>query len=222
MEAAQTQNQSEITREQLLKIVGLAFGAAIENPNPDEPHKPEPWDPVVREALERAKVFGPFPEPWRASFDAERILRIVARRFPQIWDVIGGGHGFDAVALNPQPLPPRWAFAQSFAEVLIRRVELMRDMAANLRAEQFEERGIIVVGGRAFLSAVDEFCGNGFRLVRPKPRPPWWKDSFDAADYLIMATQFEQAARETGYEDLRQSYGEAAGKLIDASLASLH
>jgi hypothetical protein len=222
MKATQTQNQSNITREQILKIFGVAFGSSIEYPNPDEPHKPGPWDPIIREALERAKVFGPHPEPWRERFDAERILRIIARRFPQIWDVIGDGHSFDEVMLNPQPLPPRWTFAESFAQIIIRRAELIRDITANLRGADFEERGIIVVGGRDFLTAVDEFCGNNFRLVRPKPRPPWWKDSFDALDYLMMATQFERAARETGYEDLRRLYREAGKKLVDASLAGLH
>ncbi len=217
----ETQNQSNITREQVLKIVGLAFGGSDEYPNPDEPHKPGPWDPIIREALERTKVFGPHPEPWRDRFDAERILRIIARRFPQIWDAIGGGHGFDEVALNPQPLPPRYKFVKELAQVIINRAGLIRDIAANLRVENFEERGIIVVGGRDFLTMIDDWCGNDFRLKRPKPRPPWWNDSFDALSYLILAAQFEQAAHETAYKDLHRTFNEAGAKLIDAALARL-
>ncbi|MCA1622393.1 MAG: hypothetical protein LC778_01090 [Acidobacteria bacterium] len=107
------------------------------------------------------------------------------------------------------------------ARVIIHRAKLTRDIAANLQAAGFEERGIIVVGGWDFLTTIDEMCGNGFRLVRPKPRPTWWKDSFDAPDYLIMAAQFEQSARETAYEDLQRIFHEAGAKLIDASLARL-
>lgn len=221
MEAVQTQNQSNITDEKLLKIVGLMFGGSVESPNPDEPHKPGPWDPFIREALDRVKVFGPFPEPWRESFDAERIIRIIAGRFPQIRDVIGGGHGFDETALNPQPLPPRWAFAKSLARVIIRRTELTRDAVASLRGTDFEERGIIVVGGRDFLAAIDEMCGNGFRLVRRKPRPSWWSESFDAPAYLVMAAQFEQSARETVFADLQKTFHEAGAKFVDACLARL-
>lgn len=223
MEATQTQNQSNITREQVLKIVGLAFGGSHEYPNPDEPHKPGPWDPIIREALERTKVFGSSSEPWRERFDAERILRIIARRFPQIWDAIGGGHGFDEVALNPQPLPPRYKFVKTLAQVIINRAGLIRDVAANLGVENFEGRGIIVVGGRDFLTMIDDICGNDFRLYRPFPHPPhpWWNDRFDTLGYLLMAAQFESALRETVYEDLRHDFHEAAAKLVDAGLARL-
>lgn len=221
MEAVKTQNESQISRGQLLQLVGLMFGASIDNPNPDQPHKPGPWDPFIREALEYVKVFGPFPEPWRERFDAGRIFRIIARRFPQIWDAAVNGHSFDEVALNPQPLPPRYAFAESFARVLIRRAELMRDVIANLPGENFNERGIIVVGGQDFLMTIDEMCGNGFRLNRPQPRPTWWTDEFDALGYLAMAARFERAKRETVYEDLRRDFHEAAARLIDAGLTRL-
>jgi hypothetical protein len=51
-------------------------------------------------------------------------LRLIARRFPQIWEILGGGPAgpggpghaaagaqdrVDEVALNPQPLPPKAA-----------------------------------------------------------------------------------------------------------------
>lgn len=232
MEAVKLQDQLNITREQLLKIVSLAFDADGEQPNPDEPHKPGPWDPFIREAFDWMKFLGPFPEPWhagfsrppepwRGKFDSGQILRIIARRFPQIWDVIGDGRGFDDVALNPQPLPPRYAFAEALAQVFIRRAEVMSDVIANLRAAGLEERGIIVVGGRDFLTMIDEICGNGFRLIRPKPRPFWWKDSFGTAEYLIMAARFEQSVSETADENLSGVFRKAAAKLLDAGLEKL-
>ena len=236
MNTRDAEDQSNITREDILKIVGLRFGSSIENPNPDEPEKPGPWGPIIREALDYTEVFGPFPEPWRQTyehvsgphpqpwkqrFNADQILRIVARRFPQIWEVVGGGHSFDEVALNPQPLPPHEAFAEALAQAIIRRAELVRDVAASLGSDQIAERGIIVVGGRDLSAMIDEFCGNNFRLVRPKPHPPWWKDSFGSWSYLVMATQFDRAAHETSYDDLRDAYHEAAGKLVDTGLAKL-
>lgn len=45
------------------------------------------------------------------------LIAIIAARYPQIWEIVGGGPGgvlvsrFNAVALNPQPLPPGEAAA---------------------------------------------------------------------------------------------------------------
>lgn len=36
------------------------------------------------------------------------LIAIIARKHPAIWEIVGGGPGgWSAVALNPQPLPPR-------------------------------------------------------------------------------------------------------------------
>ena len=46
---------------------------------------------------------------------SNRLSAILARRNPAIWEILGGGPqgpgGWSKVALNPQPLPPREAFA---------------------------------------------------------------------------------------------------------------
>lgn len=43
--------------------LGLLTGG---NPNPEDPGKPGPWDPVIRKLLARLRDrFGPHPDPWR-------------------------------------------------------------------------------------------------------------------------------------------------------------
>ena len=100
----------QISREQLFNILD-PFGSTRPGgrPNEEEPHKPGPWDPVIRRALKDlgGDRFGPFPEPWRHASSLGSLLEIVAHRFPQIWEAIGGSGLADRVALNPQPLPPR-------------------------------------------------------------------------------------------------------------------
>ena len=57
-----TQKSDEIiniSREKLLTLVGGMFGGASGNPNPDEPHKPGPWDPIIRKVFLQLDRFGP-------------------------------------------------------------------------------------------------------------------------------------------------------------------
>ena len=98
-----------------------------------------------------------------------RLFAGILARHPEISDAIGGGHSFgDEVALNPQPLPPRYAFLVSVAQALTSRVELLQEIA-DATAREGEQQGIIIVGG--YVSRfVDDFCGTGFRLKYPFPR----------------------------------------------------
>ncbi|MBA3633748.1 MAG: hypothetical protein H0W58_13220 [Acidobacteria bacterium] len=226
MEGTQTIRKNEslnITRKQLLTLVGAMFGngrAGLEDP--DNPLPPGPWDPIIRQALGRMKIFGPLPDPWQSEFKLNRIWRILAALRPEIWDVIGGGQISDAVALNPQPLPPRVAFAASLAQTIIDRAEMMREIASNLRLEGGEERGIIIVSGRDIWRFIDELCGNNFKIKFPIPiPPPWWKEELEAADFFVMAAQFETAASGTFDEDLRRNFADAGEKLATAGLAKI-
>lgn len=85
-----------------------------------------------------------------------KLLEIIGRRLPAIYDVIPRGpqHLLDAVALNPQPLPPR----EHGAAVA---VELLR---AGWNAERLGHDP-----GLMFLD-LDDWCP-----TRPKPpKVPWW------------------------------------------------
>ena len=204
-----------LSREKLVSLVSQAFGRSFENPNPDEPSKPGPWDPVIRKVARQ--VFGPSPEPWRSEFNVDRlILGIIAARHPAIYDVICGGR-FDWAALNPQPLPPQVAFVVAFTEEVIDRLLLMQDLADAIN-QTGEQQGIIIVSGRLSL-LVDELCGNNFKIKIPIPHPKHETDDRLSGLELMMAGLVcEQASVTIANERLQQELRNAAGKLIETGI----
>jgi hypothetical protein len=140
-------------------------------------------------------------------------LSLVATIHPEAWDALiprylGShvAHGFDEVALNPQPLPPR-AFG----------------LGARVLADLLHG-AIIIQGGRdgdapsAFLADVEDWCGTRWPRWRPKPPPPPWgwdeRDLFTGAalQAAVLAGRFEhdpemQEALLTAAERLAQAAG---------------
>jgi hypothetical protein len=240
MNTDQTEQRSlQVSQEQLLTLVRALTGGSRGREDDEHPLPPGPWDPIIRVALERLSVFGPRPEPWRVLGQGAALRRAEAvfgprpepwqvvfasilARHPEIWDAVGGGHSFgEESALNPQPLPPRSAFLVSVAQTVMSRVELLQEIADATRREG-EEQGIIIVSG--YLARfVDDFCGTGFRpkWPFPGPPPPWFADQLNGIDLVVMAAQFEQAAREAYNPALRQNLADASAKLVDAGLAKL-
>lgn len=91
-----------------------------------------------------------------------KLVDLIGRRIPQIYDVFPpqGLHSrLDAVALNPQPLPPL-----ELGAALAR--EFTRSAWAIERA-----------GGRpeTMMEVLDDWCGTGPRRIKIK-LPPWWPD----------------------------------------------
>jgi len=229
-----------INQEKLLAFVYTMIGGRQGRENDEHPLPPGPWDPVIRVALERTSVFGPHPEPWRRFLGIpvpwrsnelgfgprpepwQVVFASILARHPEIWDAIGGGHSFgEEVALNPQPLPPRFTFLVSLAQTVISRAELLQDVA-DATVREGEQQGIIIVGGYTS-RFVDDWCGNGFRpkWPFPGPPPPWWVTELDGIDLVVMAAQFEQAAKETFSQDLRQNLADASAKLAEVGLSKL-
>ena len=136
-----------------------------------------------------------------------RLLAIIGRRFPAIYDVIPRGPQgrLAAVALNPQPLPP---------------AELGAALAAEfIQAAWFTERFGLDVG-RVF-EDLDDWCP-----TRPKRRfklPPWWPPIPDPDPHPNWFIDFHLgfAARlaVASLEDTR--IGEAINKAIDRSLSAI-
>ena len=241
MNTKQTEQQSlHISQEKLLAFVRAMIGGSRGREDEEHPLPPGPWDPVIRVALERinvfgplpnpGKVFGPFPQPWRSIESVfgplpdpwKVIFASIVAKYPAIWDVIGGGHSFGAeVALNPQPLPPRFAFLVSVAQTVASRAELLQELA-DATTRDGEQQGIIIVGGYTSRFS-DDWCGNGFRLKWPfpGPRPGWFTNELDGIDLVVMATQFEQAAQESFSPDLRQNLADASAKLAEAGLSKM-
>ncbi len=123
--------------------------------------------------------------------------------------------------LNPQPLPPRVAFVAGLARAVVDRVELMADIAETARADG--GRPGVIIGASYLRKFTDDFCGTEFRLHDPfpGPRPHWYADRLDAIDLIVIATQFDRAAKETIDRDVTQALGQAATTFARAGVARL-
>lgn len=227
-----------ISREKFFATVRGLIGGSVGREGDDQPLPPGPWDPVIRAALERnnVSVFGPRPEPWNDFMNQmvpwqlgfgnpvpwKVALASILAKHPEIFDALGGGPGFgDEVALNPQPLPPRAAFLASVAQTLISRAGLLQEFA-DATAREGEEQGIIIVSG--YINRfVDDFCGTDFKLKYPfpGPRPGWFASELDGIDLVVMATHFDQAAKEAFSPQLGQNLADASAKLVEAGFAKM-
>jgi hypothetical protein len=241
MSMERTEQQSlQISQERLLAFVRAMIGGSRGREDDEHPLPPGPWDPVIRVALERINVFGPHPDPWKIFGPGPQpwrtlesmfgplpdpwkvILASIAAKYPAVWDVIGGGPSVGTeVALNPQPLPPRFAFLVSLAQTVISRTELLQEIADATRREG-EQQGIIIVGGY-IARFIDDICGNDFRFKWPfpGPRPNWLAKEVSGIDLVVMAVQFDQAASETFNRELRQNLADASAKLAEAGLSKI-
>jgi len=149
------------------------------------------------------------------------LWRVIAEKHPEIWDVIGGDPA-SAVALNPQPLPPRSAF---LAAVILEVTERMTDVCelADLIPRPGGERGNILVAGHV-AKFVDDICGNGLRIhwPFPWPAPGWFSSSLSGQDLVVMGTQFQQCAAIAMDPDLSGTFADAAYALLEAGAARLY
>jgi hypothetical protein len=203
MASSQMETLGTINPEQLLSVIK----AFIEPRTPSIPiPPPQRVERLVRLALDR--LLGPSPDPW---LTAEKY----AGPSPLPWTSPG-----DRVALNPQPLPPRYLFLTALAQEVINSAELMLEVTS--AASEDSERGIIVVGG--FIETfIDDTCGNGFRLIwrGPGPRPNWFPEQLTGIDLLVMGRQFAQCAPNQFNSGMREVMSRAATKLAEVGRSRL-
>lgn len=241
MDTKQTGQQSlHITQEQLVAYVRAMIGGSRGREDDQHPLPPGPWDPVIRVALEQIRIFSPRPERWKSYGPARppwgtaesgidprsELVKVVFEGFlgqhPELTDVTGGGHGVgEEVALNPQPLPPRYAFLVAVAQAVIRRVELLQEIT-DATARDGSQQGIIIVGG--YISRFsDEWCGTGFRLRWPfaGPRPHWLANELDGIDLMVMAMEFEQGAKETFSPALREHLRTTSARFAEVGMSKI-
>jgi hypothetical protein len=241
MNTRQTEEASLcISQERLLGLVRAMTGESTGREDDEHPSPPGPWDPVIRVGLEQLRFIGPRHElsssvgPERTHsrsadasgnprFDPRNVIfQTIFRKHPGMYEVIGGGHSFgDEVALNPQPLPPREAFLIAAARAVIRRAELLQEIAGAI-FDEGSERGIIIVSGYTSRFS-DDWCGTEFRLrwPLPGPRPNWFAHELDGIDLLVVATQFEQAAKEAYSRELRNHLIKVGEKFTEAGMSRL-
>lgn len=200
MEAQKTSYESlNISGRELVALVRELIGGASGYPDPDNPTPPGPWDPYIRKALIRlGLILAPVPDPWGPVFGPG----------PQPWD---------KVALNPQPLPPKVAFAAFIAQDVIDRVLLVQDLA-----DAMGGAGQGTLSGGMVSRFIDD-CGND-KLWRKRPFPPP-KDEADnrltALELVVMGAQFEQNAFATVNEQLQQQFRNAGARLTEMGMARL-
>jgi hypothetical protein len=230
----------KIDRDKLFAILGPGFsrGDRDSQPNPDEAPKPGPWDPLIRVAVKDLARLGPFPEPWHAGTSPfhwrfgphpepwitsiEDIIELIAKRFPAIYDVIGGGLNIgDKVALNPQPSPPRERFIVALGEALIDRAEQLAEVAGTF-SDRGEEHGITAVG-RFVNRLVDDWCGTGYRPKWPFPGPPpwWFITEVSGRDILRLGAIVNRGSEQAFDPVVRRVLADAADKLAEAGLGRL-
>ncbi len=187
---------------QLGALVSELAGGPSGYPDPDNPNPPGPWDPYIRKALLRlGLIFGPTPDPWKTVFGPG----------PQPWHWS---------ALNPQPLPPKAAFAAFIAQEVMERAALVQDVA-DAMAEAGQSQGIIIVGG--LVSRFIDDCGNGL-IWRKRPFPPPKGDEdnrLTGLELIVMGTQFEQQALTTANDQLQQTFRDAGARLIEMGVSRL-
>lgn len=170
-----------------------------------------PLDPYIRKALERTAV-GPGI--------GVNLWRVIAEKHPEIWDVIGGDPQARAT-VHSHPLPPRSAFLAGIIVEFAERMTLVAEIA-DLIPRPGGERGIIIVGGHV-ARFVDDICVSSLhiRWPLPWPAPPWFADTLNGADLIVMGTQFQQSAAMAMDRDLGRTFADAAHALLEAGAARL-
>lgn len=178
------------------------------------PH-PDPWltsHPGAGPYPDDFDLYGSLATPWRSV-----VLEVIRRRNPEVNDAIGGwGGGWQAVALNPQPLPPRWAFALAAASRMVMRVEMIGEMS---RVGGVAEAAAKLVG-----HYVDDLCPpipRPWPLPGPWPRPNWLVDVIDAPDLVVVGSVLSVASRQVADRDLAQALDEQAGRLAEEVVSRL-
>jgi hypothetical protein len=203
-----------IDEEKFLAFVREMISGHTGRDDEDHPLPPGPWDPVIRLALERTLIFDLTPAPWKVLF-----TNLLAKH-PEGYDAIGDHRFGEEVALNPQPLPPRYALLVSVAQTVISRAELLQEIADSISREGTQQG--IIVGG--YISRfIDDWCGNGFTLrwPFPGPRPNWFPREVHGIDLVVIATRFDQAAKGTFTLGLRRHLADASARFVEAGLSKM-
>ncbi|WP_423738127.1 hypothetical protein [Chitinophaga caseinilytica] len=205
-------DQNLPAREQALKLVSQALQAAF-RPNPDDPEPPiGPWASLIRSA-------------WKQSvFHSANgaVLRAIAQRHPQVWDLWGNPLG--PVALNPQPLPPGdIAFSFALAQEVIDRALLLHDMAGTLQPNAPGHADAIAVG--LVRDFTNDYCPVPTKIVirrkRPFPVPPDAEAGWSALEMLAVGISFTQAAESIAVPALQEALQAAGNQIMDAGLSRL-
>jgi hypothetical protein len=153
------------------------------------------------------------------------LLRILAKRNPHLWEVIGPNSPLGRVAVEMQdPIPPKVRAAHDLEHSV---KDLVRQVAEAVIGASAMGQGKAAEGMLA--GVVDDFCGNGSRWWPPKWPPPGpWGEEDLRQDVSALTFVQAQAALTFGYyaagisdEKLSEAFGHCADTLAAAALASV-
>ena len=126
---------------QLKMLVSLVGRLTDAYPNPENSNPIGPWGSIMRGTVERLRrVYGPQPEPWVRA------------------------------ALNPQPIPPRFAVAIALAQTVIDHISSLGELAKAL--PEGSQESVASYSSGVIKRFVDD-CGNGMLIIQLRKHGPF-------------------------------------------------
>lgn len=96
-------------------------------------------------------------------------------------------------ALNPQPLPPRWVFAQLYAQAFADKVADWQELTQILPTESAARLKALTAGLISSWEEGDDLCPRPPVLV-PVPHPQPWPEKFTSTEQVVMGMTLAQSA----------------------------
>jgi hypothetical protein len=130
---------------------------------------------------------GPQPEPWREVF------------------------------LNPQPLPPRAAYAIALADAHIQEIRYL-DRAGSLLDERATER--LIHRAHRMVADVDEICPRWPRWPKtwpPPPPPPWTQETMSETELFVFGARILGASEVIELGQLRDALAGLGERVLGMS-----
>lgn len=161
----------KIRPDRIVQMIAAFAGGGF-RPSDDDDRPVGPWGPVIRSVFDAAPTFS-----------------------HEVGHLAGAFGRFGLAALNPQPLPPRFAYVAALGHAAVLRAELIGELSAELgdRAGSAQTRG----ASRYLSDLLDDWCGTPprpFPWPWPGPRPEWAREALGAIDHVILASAFQRAA----------------------------
>ena len=171
------------------------------------------------------------------QLSARSVASLLARIFgPSIYDVprFGGGDPFRRdlselvsgphpepwreVMLNPQPLPPREAYALALADSHIREL-LALDRMGTLLGGEVAERTLDL--SLRNVSEIDEICPRWPRWPKgwpPPPSPPWEREEMSPTQLFVLGSRFLAASELVEQARLQEALTGLGEKALNLSM----
>jgi hypothetical protein len=160
-----------------------------------------------------ASIFGPSiydaPPFGRGDLGRRGLLDLISGPQPDPWR---------AVALNPQPLPPKALYAVALADKYIEEVLALDRVGALLGGEVMEraqDRALCLI------AEIDELCPRWPKWPKvwpPPPPPPWEAEEMSPTELLLYGARLLAASGLMEQERLQLALADLGEKALDLSL----